>query len=238
MKLSLSLQLNSPRFGVPYNPLDIPSMGEWFDYRSVASVGDGNPASSFAGKKGLYTATASGTERPTYVADSGDGRGALMFDGVNDKLSFYATNANLYGPDGNFEIWWVVKIPAAITAGSNFWNSGFGTGTSIALVDNPTSNRWYFGVGGQTSYGNTQGTHDDAWHVLRLVINSSGNQWYVDGVSIGANVFGSFTWNSGSVLANIGGDGNWTGSLRHLMTFKAPLDATTAADLTSYLQAA
>lgn len=222
-----------------FDPLAVPSIGEWFDYRSVASVGDGNPVSDWVGRAGLYTASATGTERLTYVGNAGDGRGAALFDGVNDKPSFAGTNAALLGPDGYFEVWAVVKIPVAAVASTTLFQGGFDSGTSVAFIDNPASTRWYFTIGGQANYGNAEDTHDDAWHVLRFVSSSGGNDWSVDGVSVGVNTFGSFTWNDGASTFYIGGSaGDWNGMLRHLLTFKAPLDVDTAADLLSYLQTA
>lgn len=240
MKLSLSLQLNSPRFGVSYNPLDIPSMGEWFDYRVLAGTSDGAPVGSWEGRKGLYTAASDGTERPTFVGDAGDGKGALLFDGVNDRSYFNATNADLYGPDGYFEMWCVVKIPASVTVDSQFFLSGFGTGTAVSATDNPVSTRWTFGGSGLFSYLKPQDTHDDVWHVLRFVTSPGGVTWFVDGEEIGVDAtLGDFSYNAGSTTAFIGNSvGTWNGMLRHFLTFKSPLDADTAAALTSYLTTA
>lgn len=222
--------------GGGFDPASITQKGVWFDWRTLAAVGDGNPVSTWVDRNGLYTAENSGTARPTFVADDGDGKGAVLYDAVNDNLQFAATNADLWGPDGYLEMWCVVKIPAAAAGNENFFNSAFLTGTAVSFTDNPSSTRWYFGIGGQTAYGSALDTHDDTWHVMRFVNSSSGQQWWVDGVNIGTVTFGSLSWNAGDCLGYLGGSaGAWQGKMRHFLSFKAPLDDDTAAALTSYL---
>jgi len=244
MKLSLSLQLNSPRFGVSYNPLDIPSIGEWFDYRTLAGTSDGAPVGSWAGKKGLYTATAAGAARPTYAADAGDGRGALSFDGVDDNPSFAMTTEDLWGPDGNYEAWYVVKAPAPVGSVINSLAVTSGTPT-INMQIQPAYTRFNWYSSGNANYGDAFDIQDDAWHVLRFTMKPSGPTTYVDGVEVG---FGSDvhgfpgSWATGAGTTNIGsasyGTDVFLGYYRHFLTFKAPLSDDDAAALTSYLTTA
>lgn len=244
MKLSLSLQLNSPRFGVSYNPLDIPSMGEWFDYRTLAGTSDGAPVGSWAGKKGLYTATAAGAARPTYTANVGDGRAGLTFDGVDDSLIFAMTHGNLWGSDGNYEAWFVVKAPAPV--GSVINSLAVSTGAqniNMQVQTAYTRFNWY--STSNANYGETRDIQDSAVHVVRFTMKPTGPTTYVDGVEVGfgANIYGfPGSWATGAGTTTIGsasfGSDSWRGDYRHFLTFKAPLSDDDAAALTAYLTTA
>lgn len=109
--LGLALPLAPQGAGAqPFDPLNIPSLGEWFDYRTNAHVGIGNPIDAWAGRNGLYVATATGIARGTYEID-GDGRGYVAMDGVDDNFQFTLNNGEMWGTDGSYEAWFVVKSP-------------------------------------------------------------------------------------------------------------------------------
>ncbi len=226
-----------------FDPLSISSMTEWFDYRTLASVGDGNPIGSWAGNKGLYTLAQSGTVRPTYVTDDGDGRAAAQFDMVNDCMSTSMNGTALYGSTGNFEVWAQVKGQSA-GASSNTWWSSFGTGQNFNLFAQKPYPRLFVYAGSGSNYGwsNTTDIQDDAWHTVRVQFSGGVLSFYVDGSQVTTAFFnGQFAWSPGSATAYMGWDNAsqyWGGSFRHMLFFNAHLDDATAAKLTTYLQTA
>ncbi len=233
---TLSLAPSRP-LSTPFDPLNIPALSEWFDYRTLASVGEDNPVSAWAGRKGLYTATASATARPTYAADDGDARGVVIFDGVDDNASFAMTNGSLWGPDGNYEAWFVVKSPPSVASVNNLFVSAFGV-QNTAFLTQPSYPRLTWYSTSLLNVGNVVEVQDSIWHVIRFSKSPLGQRLFVDGVNIGFSYSdpGGGSWATGDATAFIGGSDNfWQGGFRHALCFKAPLDDATAADLTTYL---
>lgn len=220
-----------------FDPLSISALTEWFDYRTLSAAGDGNPVSSWAGRNGLYSLVQSGTARPAYAADEGDGKASVRFDGVNDSMTCVIDNSELYGADGEFECWFVIKgTPTANIVNDFFLTAGSPT---VTFQAQPSQHRVNFYVSAQACYGNLKDVQDSEWHVIRIKRTAAGVDLFVDGASIGFNVFGSQAWSAGSGTAYLGGRENfWAGSFRHALFTSSPLDDDTAAQLTSYLTAA
>jgi hypothetical protein len=219
--------------------MGIAAMSEWFDYRTLSAVGDGNPISSWAGKRGLYTLTASGSARPTFATDDGDGRSSAQFDGVDDVLSTLISNFDLYGSTGDFEIWVVVRGSSSSLPKAGIWWGGGETQNVVidAGVSPPTM---FFQTPGDSTFpiSGAANVCDDAWHVVRVVRMGTHRLIWVDGMLISTFTDISGTWSAGQDVILIGNDPNahyWLGGIRHALAFKAPLNETTAAHLTSYL---
>lgn len=227
--------------GGGFNPLSIENLGEWFDYRTLAGVGDGNPVSSWAGRKGLYTAAASGTARPTYAVNVGDGRAGLTFDGVDDALQFPLNVGDMWGPNGSYEAWFVVRNDTVGSTITTLFSQNFSVGTTINIALQPSIPRLNWSTGAIANYSLSLDLQNSAWHVIRLTKSGANWRLFVDGVEI---IFefpslGAGTWNTGDIPAWIGGFSDfWQGGYRHFLSFKAPLDDDTAAALTSYLATA
>jgi hypothetical protein len=245
---SLSLAL-SPRSGtgaVEY-PLSISLLGDWLDYRTAVGVGGGNPIDVWAGRKGLLALTASGTARPTCVANDGDGKAAAYFDGTDDSMNGTVNTALLYGVTGDFEQWFMVKGLSAGASSRNLWqsNSSLGPATQTNSIFAQTTPRifWYSPSASEFNWSNAVDIQDDAWHLVRARKTGSTRSIFVDGVSIGmAGNAGAGTWINGMDTVNLGSSGGggqyWLGGYRHALFFRGLLDDDTAAALTSYLLAA
>ena len=239
--LGLGLGLSKQRPLAPaFNPMAISSMGEWFDIRTLAGTPDSDPVGSWAGRKGLYTAAATGSTRPTYVTDAGDGRGAVRFDGVDDTLQFAMTNGALWGPNGEYEFWAVVRSDG-VTSAVNALIRSFGTTQTISLSCQNTPRLLWYSTN-QLAFSDNVDVQDGDWHVLRYRKTASAMDFFVDGVQIATAYPGSGgAWDTGADLAFIGSGGGfdyWPGDMRHVMTFTAPLADLTAEVLTEYLTTA
>ena len=222
-----------------FNPLTIPSLTEWFDYRTLASVGNGNPIGSWAGNKGLYTLAQSGTARPTYVTDDGDGRAAAQFDGVNDGLDASITNSALFGGSGDYEFWIVARLAVTQSySGGLFTSSGVSNQIGLNAANSTTCNL-------PMSHGSVQvnpsaALLDDFWHVIRCSKSGARRVMEVDGVSVYDASTSVGPYGTGADIFQMGQyfGAYMTGAYRHWMAFNTPLDNTTAANLTTYLQSA
>lgn len=240
LAINKGLSISAPEIrekGAEFDPLSLSGLAEWFDYRTLSAVGDGNAVSSWAGRNGRYTLAQSGTARPTYTADGGDGKASVQFDGVDDSMTCVVTNSGLHGPDGQFESWFVLKgRPTANVVNDFFLTAGSPT---VTFQAQPSQHRVNFYVSTQSCFGNVKDVQDDEWHVIRIKRTAEEAGLFVDGASIGFNVFGSQAWSNGSGTAYLGGrEALWAGSFRHALFTTSPLDDATAALLTSYLTAA
>ncbi len=229
---------NTTLQGAGFDPLSISSMTEWFDYRTLASVGDGNPISSWAGSKGLYTLTNTGTARPTYIAsDTADAKPAVSFNGVNQALKSDISNSDLYGSGGDHEIWFRFKTlnPQTITGGL-FSSNGITNGMGCHIK----STNVYFTVSNAGIFSSSVSLWDGVWHTVRFVRSGGVAKLYVDGINY-YNAADPGSYNVGADILNLGGayDAYYMlGGIRHGMFFNASLDDATASKLNTYLQAA
>lgn len=221
---------------VPFDPLEIAALGEWFDFRLLsAGLVDGDPIDSLTGRKGVYTLEQTGTARPTWAADDGDGFAAMQFDGVDDNLACTIDNYTLYGSTGSYEIWFVLKGLSAGLTDRGYWGSNFGTrATALRAITSPNRLSWLDGAGGTSDTANIQ---DDQWHIVRHVSTAGQKKWVVDGVDyVVTTIPGG--WPSGVDFAKLGFDWSsnyWHGSIRHAMFFTEPLDNATAGKMATYL---
>ena len=245
--LGLGLGLSKQR---PLKPVDFPltiaQMGDWLDYRTNSSVSDGSPVDAWVGRKGLLNLAATGTERPVWADDDGDGRAAVQFDGVDDAPQGTVDTALLYGVTGDFEQWFVVKGLSVGADNRNLWRSdspsGPATQTNSIFAQTTPRLFWYIPSGADLGFSNAVDIQDDNWHVVRCVRSGSTIDFMVDGVNIGTGFYtGTGTWITDVSPIYLGSGGVsqfWLGSYRHALFFTGLLDADTAAELTSYLTTA
>lgn len=220
-------------YGASFSPLDIAKLSEWFSIESLAAVGDGNPISSWVGEKSLWTLGASGTARPTYEADDGDGQPAATFDAVDDKLvSTALVNTSLvFGSTGDCESWAVVRS----TGDRGFFGTGGGAGMGSYLfgaavyLDSP---------GAAERIAAASGINDGSWHVLRLAKTGARRIIQADGVTIYDASTVAGTWTLGNLVMVLGDTGSllFLGAVRHLLTFTDLLTADEVSDMQTYLE--
>lgn len=223
-----------------FTPLSIPSLTEWFDYRTLASVGNGNPISSWAGSKGLYTLTQSGTARPTYAANDGDGRAAAQFDSVNDRILSTVDNYMLYGSAGNYEVWTYIKQGAPGTGTGGFVSTADYASNGVQMAANASTLLvWSPNYPGDQTLITTS-LLDSSWHLIRFSKQGARRIVQIDGTTVSDATTSAGTLASGSNSLILGEwNGNYMlGSYRQALFFNNIVDDTTAAKLTSYLLAA
>lgn len=222
-----------------FDPLGIASMSDWLDYRTLASVGDGNPVNSWTGRKNVLAMTSIGTGRFTYAGNDGDGKPSAQSDGVNDYMECSSSYGSLLGTTGEFESWFVLRGQSNAQASNNFFKTS-AANLTITWNGQPSLSRMNLYCGGQSCYGNTGAIQDNVWHVIRIKRTVATVDSWIDGVEVGFGVFGSQSWFTDSMLVAIGGGQSlpWLGAYRHALFFNSPLDDATAAKLTTYLQAA
>lgn len=218
-----------------FNPLLITSLNAWWSIDSLVAVGDGNPISSWADKKAALAVVSTLTARPTYVANAGDGKPAVNYDGVNDYLGLSAgntiTNATWWG-SGSYEIWALV-CGRSVGAGTKglFTSGGITQNRAILAQTNP---RVLFDDNGYAFSGSLN-LQNDVWHVLRVSQSGSSVSFYLDG-SLVNTVTRTPRVPSGTDIIYVGDMTNfWNGYMRHVLTFNAVLSSTDAASLTGLL---
>ncbi len=230
---------NTTLQGAGFDPLGIGSLTDWLDYRPVAASGNGNPVSTWTGRKGVLVMTASGTSRGTWVDNDGDGRGAVQFDGVNDLLAATISNAALYGTTGDFEIWTFTRLSATQAYNGALWTSE-GSTNQMGCRTTSSSNLQVFIPNGAQLINVSATMQDDVWHVLRIQKQGASRLIQLDGTTIYNASTVAGTYGTGSDILYLGGGfGHYmAGGYRHWLAFNSPLDNTTAAQLTSYLTSA
>lgn len=227
---------------VPFDPLTIPSMGEWLSIADLAAVGDGNLVGTWAGRKGLVTLTASGAARGTYVADDGDGRPAMRQDGVDDVMYGAADvdNHSLYGTTGDMELWLAFRAdPTPAVYSQIFATSGISNFVCVDITALGAA-RFYFPTTPAVSLA-AGSPIDNGHHVVRFTKTGAHRMIQVDGATVLDVTTSAGTYNSGNDVFCLGYPGYAAGMLgawRHWMSFTAPLDDATAAALTNYLMMA
>lgn len=227
-------------YGASFSPLGIAKLSEWWSIDSLAAVGDGNPISSWVGEKGVYTLGNTGTARPTYDADDGDGKPSVDFDSVDDVLTQTINSFTLYGSTGNFEIWFVLK---GLSAGAGFhgiYGQNFIT-QAMGVYASVVPNVVWRTPNLQDAISGSIDIQDDAWHILRLVRDGTAKSFYLDGVFVNTITTASPSWSNGNDTFNLGSDAAfsgtfWNGGMRHVLFFTAPLDAGEAASMQTYLE--
>lgn len=224
------------RGGAAFDPIDISSLSEWFDYRVNGALASGDPVGSWAGKKNVYTLTASGTSRPTWTADDGDGRPAILLDGVNDALACGILNSVLFGTTGSFEFIFVAKLSSVQNNLGGYFSSTGITNQIGASAYQDTS--LVFSMGGSSYFG--VALWDNTWHVIRCKKDGSRRVVEIDGSVVYDNTTIAGPYGTGLDTLAIGEyfGQRMTGSFRHWMAFTEPLDDATAAALTTYLTTA
>ena len=182
-----------------FTPTDVTSVKVWFDPSDTSKLSlTGSLVDSWTDSTtSPITASASGTERPTYNATAfGTGLPGLDFDGSNDALSSTVGGANeaKFTTAANFFA--VVKRAAdESTAGGDtviaYGSSGGGGNTNyIWQVDRggtpgPTSYPNVYAGGGWRDGNANVGT---AAHILELSFSTSGGYaFYIDGVAAGTD---------------------------------------------------
>jgi hypothetical protein len=215
-----------------FDPLTLSGLLEWWSVEDLASVGDGNPVSSWAGRKAAITPTASTTARPTYVANAGDGLPALVPDGVDDSMSVTIASSVLsYFPGTSLEVW-MVMYHAAASATNNVkpveTSAAQWVGEWLPFSDNSIYFDHPHPATARLSGAQPAG-FDNAWHVVRFAKAGSARQIEVDGAQIASNSMAGDFAASASTTFRICGTGTKM-KLRHLLLFNA---AVTGDDLTA-----
>lgn len=223
-----------------FNPLTIPSLTEWFDYRTLASVGNGNPVSSWQGNKSVYTLTQTGTPRPTYVSNAGDGKAGVQFDSVNDFMSATVTNFGLYGSTGNYEAWTFVNQSAPGIGSSGWLASADYANNGVQMAANSSSLFIWSPTYPTDQTVVSTSLFDSSWHLIRFSKNGARRIVQIDGTTVFDSTTSAGTMVDGSNSVILG---TWNGNFllgyyRQALFFGDVLDSTTAAQLTTYLQSA
>lgn len=213
-----------------FSPLAVSSLVEWWSIDDLASVGDGNPISSWVGRKAGITPVATLTARPTYVANAGGGLPALVPDGVDDSMDVtLLTDVLTYFPNSSLEVWAVMYAAAS---GENTFDPINSAGGSFGRWLPFSDNTIYFdhpapGTG-RISVGIPSGWASN-WHVVRFAKAGSARQIEVDGVQIQTGTAAPTFTSSATTLFRICAT-NTTMKLRQLLLFNQEV---TGADLTA-----
>jgi len=229
---------NTTLQGAGFDPLSIASLTEWFDYRTLVGVGDGNPIDAWSGRKGLYTLTASGTTRSTYAADDGDGKAAAQFDSVNDRMLTTVDNFTLYGSSGDYEVWTYTKQGSPLSGTSGWVSTADSASNGVQMAANSGALFiWSPNYPGDQSLVSI-GLFDSAWHLIRFSKQGARRVVQVDGSTVFDSTTSAGTLAAGSNSLILGEwNGNYMlGSYRQALFLNSVVDDETAAKLTSYLQ--
>lgn len=214
-----------------FSPLAISSLVEWWSIDDLASVGNGNPVSSWVGRKAGITPVATLTARPTYIANAGGGLPALVPDGVDDSMEVtIASDVLSYFPSTSLEVW-AVHYHAAASASNSFEpiaSSGGNFGRWLPFTDDTIYFDYpNFGTG-RISVSQPTG-FDNNWHVTRLAKAGSARQIEVDGVQLTTGTASTGFLSSAATTFRICLP-TTTMKLRQLLLFNA---AVAGADLTA-----
>jgi hypothetical protein len=225
-------------YGAAFSPLDLAALSEWWKIESLSAVGNGNPISSWVGEKGVYTLTASGTARPTYVTNDGDGNPALQTDGVDDTLLAVVNRDVMFSQTAG-EQWFVIRPRSLVgiqgiggygNAVGNYFVSFYLAATLYLDAPDNGANR--------TTVSAPSGWLDN-WHVVRLVWNGTNRQIWVDGVQLVSATKVITDIPNISQTFRIGvspGAGLGVYSYRHALTFTSLVSTADALALTAYLE--
>lgn len=220
--------------------MNITELSEWFDFRTLL-LANGDPVDSWGGRRALYTLTASGTEKPMYVMDDGDGNPALQLDGVDDRMTGETaiSNAALFGTTGDFEVWIVARLDTTQEIGGGYFHSTGITNQIGFYAESPMLTTLSIPTGSE----NVQTAiplWDDSWHVIRLAKTGASRLVQVDGVTMYQVTTTAGTYGTGADVLRLGDYFSYrmTGAYRHWLAMTAPLDDAAAAALTTYLEAA
>lgn len=228
---------NPAAMGGGFSPLSIASLVEWWSVEDLASVGDGNPISSWVGRKAGITPTSTGTARPTYVANASGGQPAVVPDAVDDTLAVtVATNVLTYFPNSSLEVWAVCYQPSSVASNGFEPVSAAGGGTvgrwltfsdNTIYFDTPNS-----GVG-RLSVAQPAGW-DNNWHVVRLSKQADDRLIEVDGTSLATGTrSGNLSSNATTTFSPVH---LATGlKLRQLLLFNNQVSGSDLTSLRTYL---
>jgi hypothetical protein len=220
---------------IVFTPLAISKLTNWWNVEDLAAVGDGNPVDTWTSNVGALAMAQTGTNRPTYVANDGDGKPKVDFDGVDDYLNVTSTNGAVYGANDSFEIWMVVKGTSGATFTGLWTSGGITQGVSIKWQNTPRG--LFYTPGGKLTISNSLNLHDDAWHTLRVTQNGATRNFYLDGTLVGnASTDSAGGWNTGSDVFKIGStdDAVWDGGQRHVFVFNDPLSAAEVTQMNAF----
>lgn len=225
-----------------FDPLADSRLTDWLDYRTLAAVGDMNPIDSWTGRKGMLTAVQSGTARPTKLADDGDGRASVSFNGVNNWIRGDLTYGTIFGSTGDMEVWSVARFNSTQGYSSVGLFDSYGSTSSNVIFAVVSSTDLALAMTTSSFVLPTVALWDNAWKVIRMMKTGARRVIQVNGTTIydATTSAGSYDPADTGYLRL----GSWqalyamTGAQRHWMAFDAPLDDATAAKLNSYLQTA
>ncbi|OYW74627.1 MAG: hypothetical protein B7Z37_16895 [Verrucomicrobia bacterium 12-59-8] len=235
--LSLALAPQGP-VTPAFDPRNIATLSEWFDFRVLAGAADGDPIGELAGRKGLYTLTASGIARPTWATNDGDGFPSVLYDGENSTMHAAISNEALFGTTGNFEFWLVVRLAASQIRFAGCFGSSYSS-DQVGLSFSEDA-----GVLSMSDYSvNVEfesSLWDDSWHVIRCSKNGASRLVQFDGTTIysASTSAGSYVTGPADLFVGFSFGFYMNGAVRHWLATTAPLDDATAALLNSYLEAA
>lgn len=219
-----------------WTPLSIASLTEWWSVEDLASIGNGNPISSWVGRKNGITPTAAGTARPTYAADGGGGLPALVPDGVDDEMKVsVATNVTTYFPNPSLEVWAVCYQPSSV-ASNGFEPVSGSAGGSIGRWLTSSDNTIYFDTPnftvGRLSVAQPSGW-DNNWHVVRFSKAADARLIEVDGVSLATGTrSGNLSSYSPTLFVPVVLAAGLR--LRHLMLFNSEVTGSDLANLRNF----
>lgn len=222
---------------VPFDPMELTAMGEWWDIRTLAGLADSDPVGSWAGNKSLYTLTQTGTARPMYAADEGDGHPGVLFDGVDDSMGCVISNADLFGTTGDMEIWLVIRMPL-VPVGGIFTSTGISN--QIGLLGGSPNATLPLCNGSVSITFPTADMADNAWHVIRLMKSGARRVVAIDGQSVYDSTTSSGPYSTGADILNLGYYFGTYGQVRfrHFLAFTEVLSEQEALDLDTYLRTA
>ena len=231
----LSLLAGYRQAGGGFDPEQLAALTNWWTVEDLATVGDGNPASSWTSRVGGIALANTGTGRPTYEANDGDGKASLLFDGVDDSLFLQVSNAALLGTTGDYEWWFVYRAVDSVESGlfcCTDINNQNGT------VVRPTNLTMSAPLGAQNITVSCSPL-GNVWRIIRCAKEGARRIVELDGVSIYDASTSAGTYGTGNDILKMGDyfSQYLNGALRHALFFNDVLGTDEALELYDYLEA-
>lgn len=234
---SQHLILYSRRKKTGYSPFDLPSTS-YLDARIGSSITIGTGVSQWTSQSGNVNYTeAVGSAQPLYNLTGLDGNPAVVFDGVNDKLSGTIVGGGTVGNEG-LTLIFIVK-----TSGTGFL-FGWGSGSSYIWTGSGSTFEVSNGTGfvsGKNIAGGWLNNNKAKIVIWRIGLTHASNQVLVNGVLKSATN-GSFTQNPGLVpsaqsflMARLAAGGFLSGAVSFFNSRPFYMNDSQISDITKFL---
>lgn len=215
----MSFIIDPYRFGVPFG------VGTSVRFKSTSIVGLSNsdPVSTWSDLSGnANDATASGSDRPTYIADGGLGVPCVRFNGSN----FLALTSGISSQD--LSIYCVLK--ADRSAGQRAVIGGSSSGSPLLRTNSTSRIQYEFLKNSVASIGQTTDDMQEEAHYISTVIYSSPNlSYFRNGIANGtASTSATFT-NPINRIGAGNGESNWLGDFYEIRIYPVAHNSTERA---------